>query len=85
MDSEIKMKQVEAVFCKVIDSSIDSIGGQEIDKYFNEIKNEFNGNLENSLRNCLNHSRTNLQVNYFDLFHSFFDCLLFFLNFIFIE
>lgn len=63
MSSDIKIKQVEAVFSKAIDASIDSIGPNELDKYFGEIKNEFGGNIENALRNSLSHSRVNLQVS----------------------
>jgi hypothetical protein len=62
MSSEIKIRQVHAVFSKAIDVSIDSLGPAELEKYFGDIKNDFGGQLENVLMNKLNRSRESIEV-----------------------
>lgn len=62
MNPSDKIRQVHAVFSKAIDVTIDSIGPNEVDRYFGDIKHEFGGQLENTLMNKLNSSRENIEV-----------------------
>jgi hypothetical protein len=62
MSSENKIRQLHVVFSKAIDVTIDSIGPTEVDKYFGDIKNDFSGQIENTLMNKLNRSRESIEV-----------------------